>query len=1527
MLNRTDWTLAFLLITAILWGCAAGRVRGLEFAPHDEAPAPCMRLPETNVETTFAPSENRANFTSFEHVRDLDADGNRIAFTLTDRPAVLNWGNVRGDQKPGEVRSLFPERNRVQVRAGQSGGTTRWTVVPYREGKRVDVPGPGNGEASFQAVLEGRQEQGGQRLTFMRGERSAMPTWGACADGLQFRVAGDPGTRVELESVTVSQTVFQGVARLEFDLPAGDIWRAVADVAAKTDQYWFGRARSVSTLYINGDKVERSGALHLYHTAPVDIAPYLNPGERNVIGFYGFRRADPPPLAIASQVVMQSGDVVDIQSGTHWRWASEAPDGWNEVGFDDSEWQNVEETAQLRLAERDFGGKLCLLAYKGPIVVENPTGRFLYFRDDAPVSVRVRVPGGLADRAPALAWRLGASDAEGNVTGLAQGVVETFERRGPSLVYAVDLGEQAHGVYVLGLALQDGQGEAVYTRPPEPLMVLRRFDQEPVQGESYTEGMELALEDEIDFTDPDDPHPWHEWTIVMPRGHAREEEAPTVLTFEDLTYRQVRDSACDSGFSYRFEFDEPGALYLMELTYPDNQRRRIGVSVTSKKRGVRFATQAGVGAETGGKFYTTGEMQTLRWIQVADAGPHTIDIVNCPGHTRAAAGKLTISRIEGDLPALATGASRRHGILSERQFFDKGFGRSFGVDRPLSRDEERAQSEEPVFQTYLKDLVWLKTAAENYTQYLRFAGQNVQVIGCYQYTNANTPYMPVTDIGHARLPWCPRSTLAHCFAVNGIDFFAGVEYSQSYDIGSRANNAQVAQGADTLNMVDARGQQRYADILFTTVRNWMHPAVEAQYLQTLRRVTDTFAHLPSYRGVHTLIGPSQGAAGYWMPALGDGQKWNHPLVFSFDDVTMERFAREAGVSLPADASDPQRFRKRAAFVRNDPEIRERFLQWRCDKFTELMAKAARAVQAGGDFQLVTIPQIEDRDTLAYYHASGRTVSDILHDFALDVDALADVEDVWLGRWTVAQRVAGRAPAPYQDPLLWLPGEAPAFTQPYASERNRYVLCRTGWHEAYSVTGGLSADERRGWARLIRGTDWIQNRKELTLALQPSGRSAREALAQALVTGDPQLLLTGFTDLALNLGNEQALRPFVNAFTHLPRAEFAAVLDTDLTTNLAIRVLERDNGSWLYVVNPGFWPVAGTISLTSESAVQSVPEGEQATGAGRADLAVELAPFGLQVFRSDSPQLTVHGYATADLSGPEMDRLRAMQERVASLVEETSAMNALASADRSHMKSEAARIQTMLDEGRYAAAWSAMKAPRFWTGRERLERAVGEAATLPASLATEPRVAGLEDLPELTVAKTDAPLAIDGKLDEPAWAAQPFRTGFVTGRRRPSRVETGFKALYSQDTLYLAIACADRQASRVRVTAANEDTLWRWQDDAVAIFVQPDPDQPVYYQMAFNPLGLKFDQKVSGEERDYAFAPDWKVAVTLHPGYWLAEIAFPLDGFDVERIDKDWALNVYRRFRRDRMPHSGWSWWEGSWHNTERFGRLRFEGSR
>ena len=281
--------------------------------PEDHFFAKGMGFPVQHRGKLFRASERQGNFTFFDGVESVTVQRGKLRFALTGPKATLGWGNYAGKQSVGEVQDMWQQTNIVQVKARQSAGKSTWSVRLWRDGQACTDRGGGKrpGEVEQAELVAG---------TWQEIEFDPLRSNGANPDGLEVVVEGGSGTQIEIEWVRLSQPVHTGVCRTEFVLPGGKVWRAVADVGSANERHWMGTDEMWSRLYINGEAVDRQRSVYLYHTAPVDIAPYLKSG-RNCAGLHGFRINGRPMLYVQARIVMASGEVVTVTSGRDWKYS------------------------------------------------------------------------------------------------------------------------------------------------------------------------------------------------------------------------------------------------------------------------------------------------------------------------------------------------------------------------------------------------------------------------------------------------------------------------------------------------------------------------------------------------------------------------------------------------------------------------------------------------------------------------------------------------------------------------------------------------------------------------------------------------------------------------------------------------------------------------------------------------------------------------------------------------------------------------------------------------------------------------------------------------------------------------------------------------------------------------------------------------------------------------------------------------------------------------------------------------------
>ena len=1431
-------------------------------------------------------AQDKGNFTFFsDEVKDLRVTGEgALKFRMEADKVTLAWGNYQDKQPFKERIDLWPDYFTLKILARQSlDQESKW---------RVRLWSGGVIEKGWRPIPE-QSLKGGEWQELSFASQGGMVCVPDCFD---LEIEAAPGNEIEIKNLQITRQVQEGYFRKEFDLPPGEIWRATATVGNE------------ALFYVNGKEVP-SKALEPrpcwwggspYGAESVDLKPYLKPGK-NCLGIYVFRHA-----YFQAQVVMRSGEAVCLDSDETWKWSPEPSPGWTKAGLDDRDWEAA--PAAKWWGNFNYKSATERPAHDGYLVLENPYESKLFYSDAQPAIVQVRMPEGLAKRNPVVEWS--AYRFQDRVeTEIGSGKEDQCTKRGDSLIYQIRLGELPRGVYTIRTSLRL-QGELVEERIPEPFVVVGKIPMKQVAGDSYEQGMELTLEDEIDFTNLKDPHPW------METDAKQSVTDPIIVERNGLKYRETRPNY-SAQFSYYVEFKHPGDFYLMVMDYPDNQERWMGASCTAAWLGLESYAKCAPSVWTGFKQPASNTMRQLKWIYRPDPGGHAINVITIQKGGAAAAAKLKIYHIANRLPELEIANPQRRwlGIMTENLNPVNSFGVTFKSAREKVPDDPKAARDEDWQQRRLTKPVericrgleeWLDTC-EHYAEYLRFTGQNLHVIGCYQYGDNNYGLQGFAGLATSRIPTDLRQVAVRVFRENGIDVLANIEFC--YNTGlirtkeGRANDAQVQWGADTIYMVDKNGKQR---------RGWggqygwnfLHPEVEETMLQVAEYMAEQFKDQPNFLGVHWL--PYFGHN--WLPTY-RAAKTDQPMDTSYDDATIRRFEKDTGIKVPVSTDDPQRFHKRYLFL-TSPAIKERWMQWRCEKIKQFFDKVAERIQR----------KRKDLDCVVnfyFFHAqewkqSGLPLREFMREWGWDPKLYRDDKDVWMTHYMQATMWYARALRRTGWAPLWEQNVSPEFFDLYDAQTNRSVMIHHAWLEIEKAAATMP--KREGWPRTFQSTTQAQ----------AVGDYAREVFVQAMIGGDPQMVMFGFSHVSLMIGDEQPLREFVKVLRNLPPEKFQTALNTGLETNLAIRDLKKGGSYYFYVANPGYWPIRGSVALTGAGRVVDLAANrtvETRRDGGQTTVSVDLEPYGILAYRVEGGQAKVVSWKTEPVEEKHLAHLQAMVQKAEAMLNNSKALAALLPEEASFMRKAVAQAKADLAGGRYARAWATVTNWRFWILLyEQMETASQFGARFPSGGkpvdAAEPRA--------LQVAWAKQAPKIDGKLDDAIWKQSQPTVPFLTEEKRSSIVSTRARMAYDTNNLYVAVECADPDPDSVQTKAQGEREVWGSGDDAVALLLQPDPEEATYYQMAVTAAGVKFDQRIFGGVRDYDFAPPWEVATTKAKERWIAEIAIPLSSLSATAgAGKVWRGNFFRRFRQDLVPSSYWSWTPGDLHDTTRFGELRF----
>lgn len=215
------------------------------------------------------------------------------------------------------------------------------------------------------------------------------------------------------------------------------------------------------------------------------------------------------------------------------------------------------------------------------------------------------------------------------------------------------------------------------------------------------------------------------------------------------------------------------------------------------------------------------------------------------------------------------------------------------------------------------------------------------------------------------------------------------------------------------------------------------------------------------------------------------------------------------------------------------------------------------------------------------------------------------------------------------------------------------------------------------------------------------------------------------------------------------------------------------------------------------------------------------------------------------------------------------------------------------------------------------------------------------VPEYTIFRTAAPLAIDRKLDEAEWFAAPSVGEFVFPWWQSGKKErTSAKLLWDDEYLYLAFVCED-----AHITARHVERDGRIpEDDCVEVMLTPDADRShVYFNIEFNVIGGILDNfRPNGPDKPRA--PKWDAegvkvagsfAGTLNDDSdvdrsWQVEVAIPWRNFSGHakaippRAGTVMRLNLNRHGGKTNRQFSQWAPGgtpKPSFHTPDRFGQV------
>jgi hypothetical protein len=194
-------------------------------------------------------------------------------------------------------------------------------------------------------------------------------------------------------------------------------------------------------------------------------------------------------------------------------------------------------------------------------------------------------------------------------------------------------------------------------------------------------------------------------------------------------------------------------------------------------------------------------------------------------------------------------------------------------------------------------------------------------------------------------------------------------------------------------------------------------------------------------------------------------------------------------------------------------------------------------------------------------------------------------------------------------------------------------------------------------------------------------------------------------------------------------------------------------------------------------------------------------------------------------------------------------------------------------------------------------------------------------------------AIDGQLDDAAWAAVEWQGGQFTELNRPDRVvdvQTRFKILHDAENLYIAVKLDEPKMASLRCLETERDGRV-YTDDCVEIFLDANGDKSTLFQFVVNSAGVVYDSEV--RQGGHVHSSLWnaaglRVATVQAADHWTVELAVPFVALNLDSGSKGaWGFNMGReRYAGDAQELSSFTPLTGSFLQPSMFSQLTLTGA-
>jgi hypothetical protein len=183
--------------------------------------------------------------------------------------------------------------------------------------------------------------------------------------------------------------------------------------------------------------------------------------------------------------------------------------------------------------------------------------------------------------------------------------------------------------------------------------------------------------------------------------------------------------------------------------------------------------------------------------------------------------------------------------------------------------------------------------------------------------------------------------------------------------------------------------------------------------------------------------------------------------------------------------------------------------------------------------------------------------------------------------------------------------------------------------------------------------------------------------------------------------------------------------------------------------------------------------------------------------------------------------------------------------------------------------------------------------------------GHADVPVVAARRATRAPRLDGRLDEPEWAAAPVASAFWQlnpAQGQPASERTEVRVLFDDDALYVAARMFETDPRQIRSLLMRRDAVAPV--DRFALVLDGGHDHQSAARFAVNPRGVRSDELLANDaaDGDVSWDPVWQAAVSTDSAGWTAELRIPLSQLRFRGGEPGvWGVN-FERYLASRQEH-------------------------